>query len=258
MAAAIDTPRYACVQCGREFTGRKRKYCHRGCMEAAKSSRRRRDPSPPADCQQCGTTFQPSWAGQTHYCSARCKRTAYNRRMGFLARQVYEALIAHQRMVRAIARHWPRVESARARRLEYIEDRERREAHRCASCGSHLGGDLRRTFCEGCSDERERVQRRAQKSLRRARVRAGKVVGIPVDPIFIFNRDGWRCHLCGGLTKQHLRGTTKAKAPELDHIIPLANGGDHTPANLACSCRHCNIKKGAQTRGQPSLFGLCA
>ena len=38
-----------------------------------------------------------------------------------------------------------------------------------------------------------------------------------------------------------------ARAPELDHVVPLASGGAHTYANSACACRECNILKGALT-----------
>lgn len=33
---------------------------------------------------------------------------------------------------------------------------------------------------------------------------------------------------------------------ELDHIIPLARGGEHRPGNFALSCRRCNRSKGAK------------
>lgn len=34
------------------------------------------------------------------------------------------------------------------------------------------------------------------------------------------------------------------RAPELDHIIPLAKGGPHTKANTARACRGCSLAKG--------------
>ena len=42
-----------------------------------------------------------------------------------------------------------------------------------------------------------------------------------------------------------LRGTHKDRAPEVEHIVSLADGGHHTWNNVACACRRCNIKKGA-------------
>lgn len=44
-----------------------------------------------------------------------------------------------------------------------------------------------------------------------------------------------------------------AKAPELEHIIPIAMGGTHTWDNVACACRLCNQAKGARDFGQLGL-----
>jgi hypothetical protein len=39
-------------------------------------------------------------------------------------------------------------------------------------------------------------------------------------------------------------GTTSDDAPEHDHIVPLARGGEHTYENSQTLCRVCNILKG--------------
>ncbi|WP_413247018.1 HNH endonuclease [Sphingomonas sp. 1P06PA] len=74
----------------------------------------------------------------------------------------------------------------------------------------------------------------------------------------MFERDGWRCHLCHRSTPKRLRGSYKPSAPELDHIVPLAKGGSHTRANTACACRQCNGAKSDRVYGQPSLFSVAA
>ena len=48
---------------------------------------------------------------------------------------------------------------------------------------------------------------------------------------FIFSRSNNKCVYCG------------AKATEIDHIIPRANGGTDSTYNLVASCRACNEKK---------------
>lgn len=45
---------------------------------------------------------------------------------------------------------------------------------------------------------------------------------------------GGRCYIC------------EAQAVETDHVIPLATGGLHVPANLRPVCRSCNAQKGAR------------
>ena len=66
------------------------------------------------------------------------------------------------------------------------------------------------------------------------------------SPIDIFNRDGWTCQECGKPTPRSSRGLILDDAPTLDHYVPLALRGPHTPANTRCLCLPCNLKKGAQ------------
>jgi 5-methylcytosine-specific restriction endonuclease McrA len=101
-----------------------------------------------------------------------------------------------------------------------------------------------------CSNE---CRSRVWDAKKRARKRAAFVEN--VDPIAVFERDGWRCHLCGLKTMRSLRGTTDPLAPELDHILPLSRGGEHSYTNTACACRTCNQRKGAAVVGQMRLFG---
>lgn len=71
----------------------------------------------------------------------------------------------------------------------------------------------------------------------------------------VFERDGYRCHLCGKLAPKKYRGGTHDLAPEADHIISYSDGGRAILENLACSHRKCNRRKGRKSRGQLLLFG---
>lgn len=51
--------------------------------------------------------------------------------------------------------------------------------------------------------------------------------------IFVMERDGWACVLCG-----------VGHALTLDHIQPYSKGGSDEPSNLRVLCRSCNSKKG--------------
>ncbi len=123
----------------------------------------------------------------------------------------------------------------------------------CAECGASFVseyGAKRRVYCtEACL---LRATKRTAKGVRRARTRGATAQ--PVQAMRVFVRDGWRCHLCGRKTRAEKRGTAHQLAPELDHIVALALGGAHSYANTACACRRCNMKKGASSRGQPSLL----
>lgn len=68
----------------------------------------------------------------------------------------------------------------------------------------------------------------------------------------VLARDNWTCQLCGEPTPKSLRGTCDPRAPELDHILPIAAGGAHVPENCQCACRECNGAKGANPLWRPT------
>lgn len=79
------------------------------------------------------------------------------------------------------------------------------------------------------------------KDRRRARKRDAYVED--VSPTKVFERDAWRCQICGKPTAK-TKVAPHPKAPTLDHIIPLAAGGRHEPANAQCAHFICNSIKG--------------
>jgi hypothetical protein len=124
------------------------------------------------------------------------------------------------------------------------------EPRACRECGNDFTpeyGNKRRDFCSKECLRKHSV--RTGRANRRAKEKEQFVES--VDPFAVFDRDKWRCHLCGIKTPKRLRGTLDDRAPELDHIVPLAAGGAHPYANTACACRSCNIKKGSTPKGQP-------
>ncbi|MBC7149012.1 MAG: HNH endonuclease [Rhizobium sp.] len=147
-----------------------------------------------------------------------------------------------------------KVAARNAARLSSIaNDNVDRSPRPCAECGQEFStsyGDMRSVFCsEVCA--RKRHKRTARKK-ERARLRAAFVES--VDPIKVFERDKWKCQLCGCKTPRSLRGTYDDMAPELDHIMPLALGGAHSYMNTQCLCRKCNAAKSDTPPVQVGLF----
>lgn len=87
-----------------------------------------------------------------------------------------------------------------------------------------------------------RAKLRARSDAIRA-VRRGAERALNFKPVDVLERDGWVCQLCGIGTPRELRGTTAQNAPELDHVIPLSAGGEHSPENTRCLCLKCNRAK---------------
>lgn len=202
-----------------------------------------------AECRTCAAPFQsyPTGSTWTVHCSRACSGAAQTERAGggvagkaAVKRVVRAEVLA----LRRIARH---VESPRTFRIK------------CKICDGSLiarrNGGKFRVVCVGCVTQGKRTSRRIGKGRRRATERGA--ASERIDPIKVFERDKWRCHLCRAKTPQKLRGTHDPRAPELDHIVTLADGGAHTWGNVACACRQCNCSKGATSRGQLGL-GLAA
>lgn len=150
-----------------------------------------------------------------------------------------------------------KAEFARWARLSRPKPQPTPKPQRQCQCGQVLSKAKRR--CSRCAEirrlevKRNSASRRADKAYRKALSR-GLIAGSEkFDPLEVLARDGWRCHICGLATPKRLRGTFHDQAPELDHVIPLALGGEHTKQNTACACRKCNAAKGAQPLRQSIL-----
>lgn len=230
-----ETPLVTCDECGVRFTQSMRTalgnntgrlLCSPKCWlpkHLKPKPHQGPPPKPTGPCRVCGSTFTKHSAAST-VCSDECRKTSERVR----SRLISEAL-----------------------KTSTCKPRP------CRECGKDflpVYGMKRRLFCsQACL---QRLGKRVGKATRRARTRG--LIAEVFDPIEIFERDGWRCHLCGTKTKRKDRGTTKPKAPELDHIVSLADGGPHTRANTALACRACNGRKGRESRGQPSLLSWAA
>jgi len=63
--------------------------------------------------------------------------------------------------------------------------------------------------------------------------------------ISVFERDGYICRFCH---KQLTRFTAM-----LDHVTPIAEGGDNSPENLATACIDCNAKRNRRAPGNAAV-----
>lgn len=67
--------------------------------------------------------------------------------------------------------------------------------------------------------------------LRRAREREAPHVE-KIDSLYVYERDGWRCHIC--------KKRVAKKDASIDHLVALARGGNHTYDNVALAHLSCN------------------
>lgn len=98
-----------------------------------------------------------------------------------------------------------------------------------------------------CSDEHYAIMTRKRKAERNYKYGQGrkkaKDLGAlvhRVDRIKIFQRDKFKCWICGNKTDKNKIGLCEDNAPTLDHVQPLTYGGSHTATNLKTACFRCN------------------
>jgi endogenous inhibitor of DNA gyrase (YacG/DUF329 family) len=128
-------------------------------------------------------------------------------------------------------------------------------SRRCKACDvefSPLPSKYQTVTCsDECADFVKRQSKGDSKRKRRVNERdnayAIDPVAYYVSALQIFKRDGWKCQGCGCDTPRSLRGTQHDDAPELDHIVPVCDGGSHTDDNLQCLCRTCNALKSSMS-----------
>jgi 5-methylcytosine-specific restriction endonuclease McrA len=125
--------------------------------------------------------------------------------------------------------------------------RRRWYAGRCSLCLTWFVHDQPQTMT--CSP---RCYKKLAKAKRRALERDAFVEN--VSPRKVFDRDRWKCQLCRKPVKRDAIAP-HPRAPVIDHIIPLAAGGTHEPANVQCAHFLCNSIKGARGGGQLLLIG---
>lgn len=213
-------------------------------------------------CLGCGVVFNQKKGGRRvgKYCSRECafKDPKWKTRLckprvdSPFPRCVICGVICAKRKMRMCSKAC-RMAAARMYMRVWYASRKPPTQKACSECGRmwvRAYGNKRRLFCSGACLKKH--ARRIVRARRRAKENGAN--SEPVNPLKVFARDGWCCQLCGVRTSRSLRGQTAPNAPELDHIVPMAVGGEHTYANTQCACRQCNSKKGAKALGQQRLI----
>ena len=284
---------HTCEVCGNEFTRRlnkdgstrKTKYnlCSQPCKARASLLRRKpnaakrdverkpktakRDESrkPPCTCRCCGKEYINKTRSKTEgnkYCSREC--AFKDIKAWHIAAPVDRVTPKYCRVHASQCKMCAKPILSRMPRL-YCGDDCMRAAYStapkvkaCKCCGkdyepAYTGGGLADYCSDVCRETVAASNKRVDKARRRARLKGATIER--VDPYRVFDRDRWRCKLCGTRTPKAKRGTYDDNAPELDHINPLSQGGEHSYTNTQCACRKCNGLKSSKPLGQMMMVG---
>lgn len=97
-----------------------------------------------------------------------------------------------------------------------------------------------------------RCLKRRAKLIRRTRGRA--VESEPYTLAEVAMRDRRTCQLCGKRVAM-TKAVPHPKAPTIDHVIPISEGGGDVRANVQLAHYWCNSAKGARGSQQLALIG---
>lgn len=195
-----------------------------------------RHPKITVSCAECGGPCEKDKSALTRYSKSYCPSCWLLSDEQRDAARLRRARIAAERSPSALAK------KRLARAAEGIMGHGVWTAGACARCGD--------TFVRHSSREPTRWCSRACRNAYRSRSRS--LGGL--DPRTIFERDGWRCHLCGKMTdraKMH----PHPMAPTIDHLVPKVDDGGNDAANLATAHSRCNSVRRQYGTVQLRLIG---
>ncbi len=231
-------------------------------------------------CSHCGDEFEPGNASAM-YCSKRCKHAAWVKN-----NPDRPSLLRNRSRIQAKPKYssvaFNKCNSCSKlfvskRKMNYCCDAckpkpayvsQIKPSSICKHCGvefvqSSTGGRPSEYCSDECRDAKNRIIKKLHHVARRKargsdshRKRARRF-GCKYEAVVtnkVLERDGYRCKLCGVKTPKRKRGTYDDDAPELDHIVPLSKGGEHSYLNTQCACRKCNIEKADKPLGQMLMF----
>lgn len=143
----------------------------------------------------------------------------------------------------------PRTAEQRARQIERYHDTHPPRV--CPGCGEeHRHGGKSR--CADCAHDHRKSLRSAAEARRLDVVRAGDQ---DIHWTLLGERDGWVCHICSKRVPKVAGTAEQPMGATVDHLIPIAHGGEHLWANVALAHRSCNISRGVGGAAQLRLVG---
>ena len=193
------------------------------------------------DCAECGKPCKPGQDGvaahASRFCGHDCKYLWHK------TSEEHDSYQAEQRDARRIRRKRERIIKLTSDPVVVGPSRQWITG-RCLDCDTVF------TACRAASWSAHycstTCQARAARRRRRAKKKEAWVEEVwrPV----VFERDGWICQLCGDPVDPDARYPDD-QCGSLDHIIPLASGGDHSYANTQLAHALCNSLKGDREPG---------
>jgi hypothetical protein len=247
--AAARVISLTCSQCGIEFARKRsdqrpnaRPFCSVACRNQGVSP----GPTRYRTCEVCEAPYHATYADQ-RTCGRVCGGVIYQRRA---ERQTWPSCKVYAGHCRQCGEAFTSRTSLRTTCSRRCSDRlynstARPPICRCADCGESIPADRRK--CDACLARSRTDARRRDKHRRRA-LKLG-VASERYTLTEIAKRDRFRCGICRERVDMALKGP-HVMCPSVDHVLPLACGGDDTRANVQLAHWLCNVAKRDQGGGE--------
>lgn len=239
------------------------KYCSTYCRHKAKRVRYA-DTLVDRVCPTCGQTYQTTELefrnGKKNYCSDDCKPPVRYEEVEVTCQRCHIQFMAYpQTKWCEECRDEVAREYSRANWRRYYK-RPTYGMRKCAHCNREFMPDHgaqiyhNKRCAERAHKNNEGAKKRQRKYMQRRNEWTRKPPGSErVYRARIFERDNWTCQLCGSKVDKRLKWP-HPKSATIDHILPLANGGQHVPENCQLAHFICNSTRSNTGEAQLRLF----
>lgn len=246
-----------CEYCGNIFTvdglkhHKDKKFCSRNCMYKAQKKREN------IHCAYCGKEFYP-YDKDARYCSLSCSSRAQAPGKWLKIQQanaeVWEARRRETEIKKEAERQEKQLKKEEAQRQAYISWMKKARQGKmrfsvCEWCGCDFINDRAdRKYCSVVC--RNRACNKRGEITRRQRIVENTLENVSLEELY--KRDAGACHICGGQCRYDdytVVGDVFIAGnyyPSIDHIIPLAKGGEHSYDNVRLAHRICNARRGTK------------
>ena len=190
-------------------------------------------------CLICGNVTTVKWIGiKKGYAKCSFCEEEENKRIDEIKRK---DLLAKQERKRIEKER--QAEEQEKRKAREKEEKRKAKLHPCPVCGEITD---RKKYCSNaCANKVENKK----KEMKRRNVIKDSLVDNDITLQSLYKRDGGVCYLCGlhCIYDDYVtRGDTFIAGdwyPSIDHVIPLAKGGQHSWDNVRLAHRRCNSLK---------------
>lgn len=219
-----------CLYCGKEITRKSHKkggvlkYCDVNCYNKG-TGRKTANVKTYIACQYCGKIIEEGSHRANLYCSKKCATK------GISARMTYHKRVEDERKAELLERYRQLMDEAEEIRNEIENGKV------CKICGQYFVAKYKTQTC--CSKECIRKNQNRNKD---KRIYKNGEPDLTITLTRLYMRDKGICQCCGKYIDFDCDPNSD-DYPSIDHIIPIAKGGEHQWDNVQLMCRRCNYLK---------------